>query len=424
MKRRTGTILGLALAALLLLGGCAGFSIGGNTNQYFNPAQQKYYQGTQGVEARFDQLPPTLYYYGNAPGSSANDIPIDVEVSNLGGSYSRGAVFISGYDPNLIKIDEIPIANSYPGACTLRLGDYSLNQFGMTMQCGQNFAWSGNEDNWLQSIMVRGQTWFSSDNPLSKMIFNYQKTNTGGQVSFTLDDKTISFDQREHGLLLIALLAGLSFQQYLGQEFLLAGNTYEYPGGEIANIQYHAHLDQWPQGADQIPQHFLLTTCYMYTTFAAPMVCIDPQPYSENRKVCTPQTATWSGGEGAPVAITSVTQENTPRTAVFHVTVSNVGGGTVFDPGSLEKCSPYYPGGAQSSDQNALWIGEVRIGQQMLTCTPSTYIRLQNGQASFTCTYPIQFADVGSAYQTPLVIELWYGYSKTYDTIVPVKRVT
>jgi hypothetical protein len=410
------------LVLLLLLAGCSLYP-GQNTNPYYDAERMKYFQGYNGVEAMYGQFPPRLYYYGNAPGSTANDFPFSVQIQNRGASYTRGAVFVSGYDPSLIEIDQIPITKAGQGACTLRLGDYSLNTFGMFFQCGENFQWSGQSGDWLKSISVRGKTWFS-DSILSKMIVNYQHTNSGDRVDFTLDKNTFTYDQREHGILLIGMLAGLSFQRFLGQEYLLAGNTYDYPGGEMDYIDYTGHIVTWPQGTDEIPQTFQLTSCYMYTTFAAPMVCIDPQPYSENRKVCTPQAATWSNGQGAPVAVTQVTQENTPRTAAFHITVRDVGGGTVFDPGQLEKCSPYFPGGAKPSDQNVIWIGEVRIGDQLLTCSPAQELRLQNGQVSFTCTYPIQYAELNSAYQTPLVIELWYGYSKVTQQLITVKRVT
>ncbi|MBR9693030.1 hypothetical protein GOV07_03825, partial [Candidatus Woesearchaeota archaeon] len=188
---------------------------------------------------------------------------------------------------------------------------------------------------------------------------------------------------------------------------------------------FNGHLIDWPQGADQIQQHIMLTNCYMYTTFAAPTVCIDPQPYSTNRKVCTPRIATWSNGQGAPLAITRVTQENTPRTAVFHVEVRNAGHGTIYDPGKLEKCSPYYPGGAKSADMDTVWIGEVRIGNNKLTCSPQNHFRLdRTGTGRFTCTYPIEYSELNSAYQTGLVIELWYGYGEIFDMPVMVKRVT
>ncbi len=422
MRRPSARVLALlALLALvtLFLAGCGGFR--GNENQYYNAERAKYYQGYDGVNARFDQVPQKLFYYGNAEASAANDFPLSVAVLNKGASYTRGAVFLSGYDPNLIQFDEVPIALSYPGACSLRIGDWSLNKFGMMVQCGDSFSWRGHEGNWLESISVHGKTWFKGT-PLENLLVDFTSNNRGDSITFNWDAWT--FEAREHGIALIAILAGLSFRAFLGQEYLLAGDTYDYPGGEMDYIEYHGHIANWPQGTDDIQQTFLLTNCYMYTTFAAPLVCIDPQPYSENRKVCTPSVATWKSGQGAPVSISRITQENTPRTAVFHIEVTNSGGGTVFDAGSLEKCSPYYPGGAKSNDLNAIWIGEVRIGDRLLQCTPENYIRLQGNRASFTCVYPIEYAELNSAYQTPLVIELWYGYSTTTQRNVLVKRVS
>jgi len=420
------SLLPFLLALTLLLAACtpfASFDRGRNTNQYYNPSQEKFYQGSQGVTMRFDQMPPRLFYYGDAQGSSANDFPLSVEVHNEGTSYSRGAIFLSGYDPHLIQFDEVPLATSYPGACSLRVGDFSLNKLGFFMQCGQGFTMGGHEGNWLDSISVRGRQWFKND-WLKDLTFNFDKTDAGGtNVQIGLDK--INFGYREHGLLLISILSGLSFQKFLGQEYLLAADNYDYPGGEIDYKEFNGHLVSWPEGADEIDQHFLVTNCYMYSTFAAPTVCIDPQPYSTNRKVCNPKVASWSGGQGAPLAITRVTQENTPRHAIFHITIQNVGHGTVYNPGSLEKCSPYYPGGAKSSDLNQVWVGEVRIDKYGLECTPRNVIRLDpNGRGELTCTYPIQHAQLNSAYQTPLVIELWYGYSETMQRTVPVKRIS
>lgn len=440
---RAAYVLAAFLLLTPLLAGCSSLNVGGiggiaglggnqNTNQYYDPTQMKYFQGTNGVEAVFNQLPSTIYYDGTSVTSSTNTFPFTVEVQDFGASYTRGGVFISGYDPNLIMIDQIPIANTPAGACSIQLGDYSLNNLGVVLQCGNNVQLTARQCDssaglCLNSAEVSGQTWFQNS-ILKNLVFGFQQTGAGGMYSLSLNNMNYSYDQGEHGLILIAILAGLSFQDFLGQEFILAGNTYSYPGGEMNYISYTGHVLNWPQGTDEIPQTFQLTTCYMYTTFAAPMVCIDPQPYSGNRKVCTPQTSTWSGGEGAPIAITQVTQENTPQDAIFHVTIKNLGGGTVYDPGSLEKCSPYYIGGAKMTDQNVVWIGEVRIGNYLMNptgCSPGQEVRLQNGEAEFTCTYPIrQYAQINSAYQTPLVIELWYGYSKVYQQQVLVKAYT
>ncbi len=417
----------LILLLALLLAAC---SLGqGGENQYYDPAHARFFEGHEGVEMRYDQLPPRLFYYGDAPGSAANDFPVSVEVKNEGSSYTRGAVFLSGYDPNLIQFDEVPIAGSYQGACSLRVGDFSLNRMGFLFQCGDSFSLSGHEGgsfldfDWLDSVSVRGQEWFA-ESWLEDLVINYEQSASGDrQIDFVLDE--ISFGYREHGLLLISILAGLSFEKFLGEEYLLAADSYDYPGGGLEYIEFNGHVVDWPEGTDEIEQRLLLTNCYMYTTFAAPTVCIDPQPYSTNRKVCTPDVATWGNGQGAPVAITRVTQENTPRHAIFHISVENRGRGTVYDPGSLEKCSPYYPGGSKSSDLNLVWIGEARIDDYKLTCTPRNVLRLdESGRGQFTCTYPIEYSQLNSAYQTPLVVELWYGYSESVERRIPIKRIT
>ncbi len=412
------------LILLLFLSACGYAGWGGqNRNQYINNERARYYQGVEGVEMRVDQLPHTLYYYGNAPGSAANEFPFGVEVWNKGASYSRGAIFISGFDPNIIQFDEIDLSTSLAGACSLRLGDYSLNKFGVILQCGDDFFLRSGRG-WLDEIRVRGKPWFGQE-WLDKIIVDYKRTvQNNWRLDFVFDDANFRFEQWQNGRLLIGILAGLSFMKFLGQEYLLAADNYDYPGGDLDYIEYHGRIIDWPEGVDQIPQRLLITNCYMYTTFAAPIVCIDPQPYVESRKACTARQISWSGSQGAPVAITRVVQENTPRKAVFHITVENVGGGTVFDPGDLEKCSPYFPGGARSNDLNQIWIGYVRIGDYELSCTPETSVRLYNGRAEFTCTYPIEYAELNSAYETPLVIELWYGYSKVMERPILLKRVT
>jgi hypothetical protein len=139
------------LCTLLLLSGCAGgLGFGGqqdNGNPYYRPELAKYYKGYEGVEMRLNDLPSKLFFYGNAGSgtvqSAANDFPFSLEVHNKGASYTRGAVFISGYDPNLIEIDGIDIGRSFPGGCSMRIGDYSLNTFGFLFQCDDEFSLRG-----------------------------------------------------------------------------------------------------------------------------------------------------------------------------------------------------------------------------------------------------------------------------------------
>lgn len=413
------------VVVLLLMAGCSGGHFPWQSGQSSIPVErQQYFQGTQGVEMAVDQFPPRLYFYGNAPNSVVNEFPFGVEVWNIGASYSRGGLFVSGYDPNLIQIDEINIPTSFNQGCALRFGDYSLNRFGLIANCGNNFRFRGDSQNWFRAITVRGTDWFGIDE-LEGFGVDFEHFNDGSvKIDFLIDNYTLPFQARSNGILLIGLLSGVSFEAYLGQEYLLAGDSYDYPGGELDYIPFTGRILNWPDGADEIPQTFMFTNCYMYTTYAAPVVCIDPQPYVENRKVCQPQRHTWRNSQGAPVAITNVVQENTPRKAVFHIDITNVGTGQVYDPGSLEKCSPYYPGGARANDLDQVWLGDIRIGLQPLQCTPERVVKLRNGRGRVTCTYNIEFAEINTAYETPMVIELWYGYQQVLERRVPVKRVT
>ena len=417
------SILSLIILSMLLLTACQGIG-GKNTNSRYNPEYEKYFQGYDGVSANFENFPNKLYYYAGNPNDASNHFDFSVRVNNDGVSFTRGAVFVSGYSPKMVEIDQIPIGGASRGACSLRLSTYSLNQLGAMMTCGNGFQWSGHEGNWLDSIKISGKTWFKNNPLLSDMVVNYVDSNQGfGDVQLSWG--SVDYVYRERGQLLIALMAGLNFQMLNGQEFLLAGDTYEYPGGEIDYIDYNARIANWPQGLDYSTQSFMLTTCYLYTTYVAEDVCIDPQPYSENKKVCQAKTRSWTKGQGSPVAITNIEQENTPTKSIFRFTVSNAGGGTVYDPGQLEKCSPYHIERTSPSDLNTIWIGEVRIGNVMLDCNPEHFVKLdpRTGKATFTCSYSNEYVQLKSAYYDTLTTELWYGYSKSLTKDVIIKRV-
>lgn len=428
----------LIVSLLLVLSACGIGGPGGgpNTNPFYDPAATGFYQGYDGVVMNFNQFPPTLFFYADDIGGKSNEIPFGIEVHNVGGSNTRGGIFISGYDPNMIQIEGHEIGKSYANACSLRIADYSLSQLGAVFSCGRDFSarvGGGGGGGLLKTFTARGipgSQYFSADSTigqaLEQVTFNYDNVGDGmHEFDFDFGNSDVfSLDYYNRGLKLMMFLAGISFEFYNGEEYMLPGNTYDYPGGGIEYIPYTGYIMRWPEGADAVPQTFMATNCYMYTTYASPVVCIDANPYVESNKVCIPRVHEWRNGQGAPIAITQVIQEQTPRRAVFHIEIQNVGGGTVFDPGQLEKCSPYYPGGARSSDLNIVWNPEVRIGDQPLFCQPQPYVRLQNGVGRFTCTYDLEYVDINSAYETPMVVELWYGYSQTIQNRVLVKRVT
>ena len=229
-----------------------------------------------------------------------------------------------------------------------------------------------------------------------------------------------------HGKFLSAIIKkSLPFHSGFGREYLLAADYQYYPGGQQEYIDYHATMHTWPRGLEEYPVTFLLTNCYGYATFTSPMVCIDPQPMSEHRKTCTPRDLSLTS-QGAPVAVTKIEQENTRKKSIFNIHIKNVGKGDILYWGDLALCSPYSKQGILTSrNKNVVQGFEVRIENQVLDCTPrDKKIRLnQNGEGIITCMYDLEFTNIQSAYQTPLIIEFWYGYMQTEQKQVLFKKV-
>jgi hypothetical protein len=420
----------LCISILLSLTACNKVIRDNQTSFRFE--DNKYYQGFRGVEmAIMTGMPPyKMYYYGDA---QDNTFDVNVEVANVGSSWARGALFLSGYDPTMIEFQGINPARSSGRACLVDIGNIGFGEFGGTLRCEDFFLGVGNSGTFevgLRDLFGSSGAYPGSldMNRLFGGMDLYFRQTEGGQTRFSIgfDNPNIDIEYANHGRLLIALFQGIDFTRNFGVEYLLEGDTYEFPGGDLDYVNFEGNIVTWPPGLDYAYQKFLITNCYLYATYAAPLVCIDPVPYSEDRKVCFPQKYTGTKGQGAPVAVTYIYQENTPREARFDIHIKNIGGGDVYDPGKLEMCSPYFPGRVTNEDKNIVYIGDIRVSGdlQRLDCTPNDFVRLdpKTGSGIVTCSYLIPYSGLRSAYLTPLVVELWYGYSKTYEKSVLIKR--
>jgi hypothetical protein len=385
----------------------------------------KYYQGFNGVEMYFvPGLPPSrLYYYGT---NIDNSFDVQLEVMNIGSSWARGGVFISGYDPTMIQFQGVNPIRSSGRACMISLGNIGYGQAGATLRCDDYFIGASSDLSMIDVFLNDIGSTFNMGRITGGTDISWQKRGDQNVWGFNFNNPGIDMEYANHGRLLITMFSGLDFSRNFGQEYLLAGDTYESPGGEIGYVNFDGNIISWPAGLDQSYQSFLITNCFLYATYAAPQVCIDPAPFSQDRKVCIPSTYTGTAGQGAPVAVTYIYQENSPLQATFEIHIKNVGGGQVYDPGMLETCSPYFPARVTAQNLNTVYIGDIRVSGdlQMLQCMPNNYVRLDpnTGEGIITCTYQFPFSGMRSAYLTPLVVELWYGYSKTIESRVVIKR--
>ena len=68
----------------------------------------------------------------------------------------------------------------------------------------------------------------------------------------------------------------------------------------------------------------------------------------------------------------------------------------------------------------------MRIGNQHLVCTPDRWdgINMNNGHGEVRCDYHYTFQRMASAFQTPLIIEIAYGYSEVNRQLMTIKKAS
>jgi hypothetical protein len=428
---QTKIVLLLAILALLLITGCSGDDRG----RCSAGDACVYYQGSQGVITRLENAPTTLYFHSSDLGQiDSNAAEFNLRLENEGASYAYGAAFIEGFDPNIFRLykmvdgqwQEIHI-NKNSGNCYFNLLGFGTDGLGFNAGClgygvtgyrQSNAVWGLGVD--LQKIGVL----FGEDWPAVTLRFDERGENNFN-INAGFEGNTLNV--LTHGAYLMALVSGLDFENYGGSVITMKGDNPDSPGGDIDYKEFKAEIYKpWPAGQDYIRLPYQIKTCYAYTTFISPMICIDPNPFSEEDKICTSQAYSWGGSQGAPVAVTRLEQTNTGSEVILDFTIRNVGPGTVWDIGQLEACSPYYPGKVKSSMHDVVYVGQGWIGDMPIDCSRQSSVRLDPNtkEARFTCSYDIRnAADIGGAYATPLKMELWYGYEEAIKRQLTIRRL-
>ena len=206
----------------------------------------------------------------------------------------------------------------------------------------------------------------------------------------------------------------------------LRGRSIEYPdGGYEIKTYSDSRGVKVPFGGPKYDASILVTSCYKYKTVADLMVCIDPEPYKiiEEKKVCHFDDSISTGGsQGAPVAITRVEERVSSDHIIFDIYIRNVGNGKVIDWASYDAC----PFELELKDVNRVRVNAKLAFDSHPQCTPkgsgSEPIILRSaGEGFITCKFkkPAE----GSAFRTPLHIELDYAYSSSIEKRVEIIKV-
>lgn len=418
-----------AAISLVFIAGC-----GNNPQVCSEGANCRYYTGTRGVQMYLENAPHTLFYYsGDMSDRDLNSIDLNVRLRNEGASESIGGTFLAigpsfsvfaskGGEP-----ERLMDGGRFGSGCGFSVYGFSSGGFPyFNVNC-------------LDGSIGHGPGGLIDFTLTSNLINNIFNTNLpeGIRLDFLYDHETGAFRTRMdgfatnidyllHGKVLIGIVHRIfQFEQYNGIQYTLRGDNPEYPGGQEEYITYRIRRDgAWPAGTDQFDVSYQVRNCYAYTTFVSPTVCIDPAPFLDENKVCRSTQTVNLGSQGAPVAITQMEQINTGRSIEIRFNVQNMGGGTVWDVGSLDRCSPFYPDSRTLANfRNIVYVGFVTVDNVPIRCT-SRIIRLNQGRGQFTCSYDLSNAQqLNTGYEASLRMELWYGYEQTITRNLRVRRM-
>lgn len=407
--------------------------------------QEEFFRGNEGIRLSFLQnMPPPVIYVGEGEENTFN---IVVEAHNVGAITSIGNYYIHGFDSTLIGIDGIDVGRPAAADCDFTL-DYfrDFSRVGAECNWGRIFGGSTSGEDWWSNIQINNVPWFEQAcNKLSG-----KNANVPGEEQFTpcgwLSDLDLNVNYNNGNLDWQAMndnLAIINRDHENGARFMFKGgmilgsfadgqskpqvingdNNY-YPYGERTHIDFSGWVKKIPTGMTTYDPNIMVSACYLYATIANPMVCVDPTPYSNQRKACIPNLVTsLGGGQGAPVAITRIEQEiASGKKIFFKIFIENVGGGEIYDYYSINKCSPYNSK-VTSLDKNIVYVEDIRLSDVQLKCTPNRIVRLVNGRGMVTCEFDTVWTDVVAAHETPLFIELGYAYRKDIEKRLVIKKI-
>lgn len=176
------------------------------------------------------------------------------------------------------------------------------------------------------------------------------------------------------------------------------------------------------------------TICYPYRTEVSASACIDPDVYGEGpgKKACEAKNLAFSGGQGAPVAVTNIEVRMVPKgeevEPQFLIHVENKGDGEVVKrDGYVKACGAGIPSEETDSLNNYFNVVgiEAKLSTQKLKCEQGDnkgIVILDGKKGIVKCSPENWESENKNAYVAPLSIVLDYGYTKTISKSFSIEK--
>jgi hypothetical protein len=388
---------------------------------------------------------------------------LNVMLHNIGGSVTAGAVYVHGYDPNLISIKSKggkPISTSDEPACNADINIVGTGEYQVQVICENN-----DEAAWGAEVTDDGVvgTVFHADRLADKIasyiggkdttfftklgIFDNSRVDCGvhdGKFGCALNFGSTAFDpnRASYGYRLINLFAwelkdpaprnGRIFPpDVIEQGNILHGASDEYPLGDALYYDYYIDLNRaaWAPLLNDAKQTIQVTACYFYTDTVTPSVCVDPDPTTRGNEPCSMAPIEFKEPQGGPVKVTRIEQRSQPGGTAFTIYVEHIGGGQLWAPGAFLSCNPNTVSRPDRRYMDVVQLLDARIlGQtEQLRCLPSSsdterLVRLKDGKGQITCVYPVPVDAGRQSFTSAITLEFGYVYQNTVRKDVIIHR--
>ena len=217
------------------------------------------------------------------------------------------------------------------------------------------------------------------------------------------------------------------------QEISLHAKDIEYPIGDQYIYDFNFKIKKISNLREKPSTKITYNVCYPYNTwFSIDNVCVDTKAYTQDarKKVCTPQTYTATGGQGAPVTITKIIPEMLPMQGYirpqFKIYIENKGTGYVMSRGDEHNLC-LYPNTAEiAKNMDKVHVRAI-LSKTELNCSPSD-LRLVDEETYTTCYLDRNSVSDGFSvgnwtYTTLLTIKVDYNYVQRESNTITIQRL-
>ncbi|MBD3361279.1 hypothetical protein GF358_00650 [Candidatus Woesearchaeota archaeon] len=208
--------------------------------------------------------------------------------------------------------------------------------------------------------------------------------------------------------------------------FNIKGKSVYNPIGGKEQIRIKAQSRELGRQISGQSTTLIANACYQYQTKATILTCIDPQPLKKETKVCTVQSQSTPQGQGGPIAVTNIEPKMMPHQnpdkikPAYVITIKNLGNGQVIEPNTIYDACTGRNIGKENYD---ILLINALLSNEILNCEPQT-LKLRQNENKILCESTAGIPKTAGNYQTPITIELEYGYIQTIPKTIRIAKRT